>query len=300
MNNYALIFSGQGSERVGMFKDLSKEPNWRGTVNNIEAHLGIDIGRLISSGNLEVIANDNQVLLLLYHYLVSRPVIEKIGHAPALCMGHSLGQFSALVCSNAVSFIEMMDFIKKRSEVIHSPNIESNASLVSLHGISLDAFLRFQKIEALSGDVELALHNQEEQVVVAATKRGYEKLRALSSKYRFIQREANVSRPYHTCFMEAYNQALIPCVDALAFTTAECPVLMNYSKQPVSSEKLFYEETKIQMVKPVYWYESIVLAAEMVDTLVIVDPSETQLKITRKITTKKIHAIRNMSMVRRL
>jgi [acyl-carrier-protein] S-malonyltransferase len=225
-------------------------------------------------------------------------LVEKIGYPPAVCMGHSFGQFSALVHSGAVDFIDMAEFVNARTHIINTPEIEVRASFKSLHGMDMDSFERFLKEEGLAGEVEMALHNQKEQIVCAATKSGEEKLHALSGKYNFVIKELLVSRPYHTTFMEEYNQLLLPHIDKIKFTKPHCPVVLNHAKTAITDEKLMQQETRIQMVKPVFWYESVLNIANDIDAFVVVDPGETQFKIIRRITDKKIYNVNNFNAVK--
>ena len=301
MKQYALIFSGQGSERVGMFHDIRKDPTALDLLlDTLAKELDIDLRDAVVTKDAAVVAKNNQLLLSMYHHLVSTAVIENLGYRPALCMGHSFGQFSALTSAGAVDFIEMMKFIRKRTEIINCDTVAVQATFKSIHGMTLEAVEQFIVEEGLLGEVELALHNQKEQVVCAATSSGAEKLEALAAKYSYMLKDVPVSRPYHTSFMEAYNQMLIPHIEHLVLSTPKNPVLLNHSKKAATNSQLIREETLIQMVKPVLWYDCILEAAEQVDAFVIVDPSETQFKILRRITNKKIHNLNNWGAVKML
>jgi [acyl-carrier-protein] S-malonyltransferase len=290
MTDYALIFSGQGSERPGMFNRFKKEPALlEETIQLLREQLGLDVREMIDARDPKTVSQHNQILLYLYHYLTSRLAIDKMGQPPKLCMGHSFGQFSALTCAQAVSFVDMGRFIGQRSSIVDSPDIEVRATFKSIHGMTLDDFLRFHADEGLGTEVEFALRNQEKQIVVAATEAGAERLRVLASSYRYILRDLNIARPYHTFFMDEYNDLLLPFIERLPFADTNCPVLMNYSQQLVREARLFLEETKVQMIRPVYWYETVKSAEDMVDVFVVVDPSDTQLKIISRITDKKIY-----------
>lgn len=299
MKKYALVFSGQGSERVGMFNDLIKEPTiLNETLDALYEQLGIDLRDAVTTKDAGVVAKSNQLLLSLYHYLVAKLVTDKIGYTPSCCMGHSFGQFSAIVNSGAVSFVNMVEFINKRTDIINSKNIEVKATFKSIHGMTLEGFEHFCATEGLVGQVELALHNQKEQIVCGATKNGEEKLNSLSAKYNYVLKDVHVSRPYHTMFMEEYNHILTPYIDTIKFTTAMYPVVLNNSKEAVTDSQVFQDETKIQMIKPVFWYDCIMQISNEVDAFIIIDPSETQFKILRRITNKKIHNINNLGAVK--
>ena len=299
MKKYALVFSGQGSERVGMFNDLLKESNaLEHVLSELENHLDIDLRNIITTRDSALVASNNQILLSIFHHLKTQLLLDKIGYLPTLFMGHSFGQFSALSNSGSISFNEMIVFLSERLRIINDPNIEVRASFKSLHGMTVNVFDKLKQDEKLCDDVELALHNQREQVVCAATEKGQAKLNELSGKYNYVLRDVHVSRPYHTSFMNEYNQLLCPHIDKLNFSKPDSPVLLNHSNEMTECIDTLRVETKIQMVKPVFWYDSVVKAAECVDAFVIIDPTETQLKIIRRITDKKIYNVSNMGVIK--
>ena len=299
MAKYAVVFSGQGSERVGMFNDLVRESNLLSKLlMSIGAVLPNNIKEIISSTDRSVIAKNNQILLLLFHYLMSHYVVDKIGRDPEFCMGHSFGQFSALVSSGAIALSDMIGFIVERAKILNDPSIQVKASFKSIHGMTIERFRDFYKTESLLGNVELALHNQLEQVVVAATHTGEELLKKHSDNYGYVIKDINVSKPYHTQFMDEYNDHLQPYIRDLSFATPNIPVFMSNSKTPAVHKDALEDETKIQMIKPVYWYESVLAVSEKVDAFVIVDPSDTQFKIIKRISPARIHTINNFGAVK--
>ena len=161
-------------------------------------------------------------------------------------------------------------------------------------------FGTFLQKEQLAGEIEPALHNQKEQVVCAATDKGAGELERLSEIYNYILKDVPVSRPYHTSYMEEYNQKLIPFIEALNIATPLYPIVLNYSKKGVTDPTAIREEMKIQMVKPVFWYDSILAIEQEVEAFAVIDPSETQLKILRRITNKKIHLVNTMGIIKML
>ena len=299
MKKYALVFSGQGSERVGMFNDMLKEPTALNQVlDGLKDQLDIDLGDAVATKDAAVVAKNNQLLLSVYHHLMARTLVGKIGYPPAFCMGHSFGQFSALVSAGAASFTDMASFINKRAKTIHCDSVKVRASFKSIHGMTLEDFEGFVTAEGLAGQVELALHNQKAQVVCAATPEGEERLAALGQKYNYVLKDVPVSRPYHTSFMDEYNQKLEPHIRGMAYHAPMRPVVLNHSKQAVTDRGLIRDEALIQMTKPVFWYDSVMNVADEVDAFVIIDPGETQSKMLRRMTDKKIHNANNLGAVK--
>ncbi|MDR0501491.1 MAG: acyltransferase domain-containing protein [Coriobacteriales bacterium] len=298
MIKYAVVFSGQGSERVGMLNDFIKESEMlKRTLSSLSAVVPDNIDKIIASSDSAVITKNNQILLLLFHKLMSDCIIEKIGYPPQLCMGHSFGQFSAIVRSGAVALSDMVTFVLARTKTINDPRIQVKAYFKSIHGITLEAFKTLYEEENLQGNIELALHNQAEQIVVAVTAEGELILKELAIKHNYMLKDINVSRPFHTHFMDEFNACLQPHIDALPFITANIPVLVNNSLALITNTEALKAESRIQMIVPVFWYESIIAASKQVDAFVIVDPSDTQFKIIKRIAHGKIHNVNNFGVL---
>jgi len=301
MRKYALVFSGQGSERVGMFRDFLKEPTTlNATLALLKEQLNLDLRAAVETKDPAVVASHNQFLLCLYHHLMANLVMEKIGYLPSFALGHSFGQFSALAVATAVPFTDMVGLVASRTEIINSDEIEVKALFKSIHGMTWEEVEDFLHTEQLDAEVAPALQNQKEQVVCAATGKGAKQLECLAEKFHYLLKEVPVSRPYHTSYMEEYNQKLLPFIEALSIAPPLFPVVLNFSKRGLSDPNAIKEEMKIQMVKPVYWYDSVLVIEPEVDAFVIIDPSETQVKILRRITNKKIHHVNQMGTLKML
>jgi len=301
MRKYALVFSGQGSERVGMFRDFLKDPTMLNpTLELLKEQLNLDLREAVETKDPTVVASFNQFLLCLYHYLMANLVIEKIGYLPNCALGHSFGQFSALAATKAVSFTDMIALVHKRTEIINSDEIEVKALFKSIHGMTWEEVGTFLRAEQIDTEVVPALQNQKEQVVCAATSKGAKQLESLAERYHYLLKDVPVSRPYHTSYMEEYNQQLQPFIEALPIASPLFPIVLNYSKKILSDPNAIKEEMKVQMTKPVYWYDSVLAVEPEVDAFVIIDPSETQAKILRRITNKKIHHVNQMGTLKML
>jgi len=301
MNKYALVFSGQGSERVGMFRDFLKQPTTLDAVLALlKDKLNLNLRAAVEAKDAAIVASHNQYLLCLYHHLMANLVVEKIGYLPSFALGHSFGQFSALVATKAVSLTDMIALVSKRTKIINSDKIEVKASFKSIHGMTWEEVGAFLQTEQLEKEVAPALQNQKEQVVCAATSKGAKQLESLAEQYHYLLKEVPVSRPYHTSYMDEYNQRLLPYIEALPIASPLFPIIANFSKKGLSDPNAIKEEMKVQMVKPVYWHDSVLAIAPDVDAFVIIDPSETQTKILCRITNKKIHHVNQMGTLKML
>ena len=280
---YAIVFSGQGTERVGMFIDILKQADrYNEFFARLEGRLGTSLYNVLRSTNLSVVTANNQILLSIFHHLTAGLVMEAIGRPPIMCLGHSFGQFSALANCGAVDFFDVADFVLTRQQIINNPQVVVTAAMKSVHGATHDNLIRLCRENELESDVAVALHNQADQIVCAVTSEGAVRLDELAASNAYVVKDVNVSRPYHTRFMVEYNRMLMPFIHALAIKPPRWPVLLNHSITPTLCPDKIRAEMAIQMVRPVYWYDSIMLASEQAELFVVIDPSNVQTKMLEK------------------
>lgn len=298
---YALILSGQGSERPGMLKDAIAEYEFaHDLVAEAQKYTGLDLFDIIKSNDLKKIADPrvNQFIIFLFHNIYSRLVIEKLGQKPEFVAGHSVGQLCSYAVSGAVSVEDMLAFLKDRTDIINDSSIDLKASFYNCFGITYDDMNSIISEHGLQEEIEIGLHNQETNVVVAVTEKGREKLEELKETYKFLVKKLDVARPYHTHFMNEYNSKLLPVIQKMNFKNPDFPILLNNGCKLEYNGDVIKAETEIQMIKPVFWYKS--LNAVQCDNYIVLDPSKSQAKILSKIVKKNIVTVYNNSCLRNM
>lgn len=298
---YAIVLSGQGSEKVGMFNSMLKDSQKAiRLLEQIEDLTHRDIKEIIGSNNPKEIMNpqNNQILIFLFHTVMSSLVMEEMGEAPSVILGHSLGQICSLGITGALKEDETLSFILKRTEIINDEDIEIKAKFKNVFGITRDELKKVIEQNELDEHLKIALHNQQTQIVVAADQIGEKELIRLIDTYRYVVKDMTVSRPYHTTFMKEYNSRLLPHILKLNMNDAKIPILHNYSKEYLTKAEDILDELKIQMVKCVNWYDSILKVDETVDKFIIMDPSGGQTKIISKISNKSLYNISNIRNIK--
>lgn len=298
---YSIVLSGQGSEKIAMLKDVVSESSYaRELIQEASELVKIDLFKVIESKNILDITDPrvNQILIFLFHNIYSKLTIEKIGSKPDFVMGHSLGQLCSYSVSNVVSTSDMLGFLKKRTDIINDDSIELKASFVNCFGISYESAKALIEENMLQEDVAIGLHNQELNNVLAVTPKGKEEIAKLSKIHKFIVQDLAVARPYHTFFMQEYNEKLLPIIESLAFHDTDIPVLLNNSCRIESLGEKIKEETRIQMVEPVFWYESLKQAH--CENYVVLDPMKSQCKILGKNVDGNILSVSNYMSLKAL
>jgi len=210
--SFAFVFPGQGSQSVGMLGALAAaDPSVRGTLEEASAVLGFDLWRLVSEGPEEALnaTERTQPAMLAAGVATWRVWRTRGGALPAVVSGHSLGEFTALVCAEAMPFGATVDLVRFRGQVMQEAVPAGSGAMAAIIGLD-DAGVEAACREAAQGAiVEAANFNSPGQVVIAgekaAVQRAIEAARARGAKRAVA---LPVSVPSHTSLMRGAAERL--------------------------------------------------------------------------------------------
>ena len=210
--SFAFVFPGQGSQSVGMLGALAAaDPSVRGTLEEASAVLGFDLWRLVSEGPEEALnaTERTQPAMLAAGVATWRLWRARGGALPAVVAGHSLGEFTALVCAEAMPFGATVDLVRFRGQVMQEAVPAGSGAMAAIIGLD-DAGVEAACREAAQGAiVEAANFNSPGQVVIAgekaAVQRAIEAARARGAKRAVA---LPVSVPSHTSLMRGAAERL--------------------------------------------------------------------------------------------
>ncbi|TLY74213.1 MAG: ACP S-malonyltransferase [Gammaproteobacteria bacterium] len=210
--SFAFVFPGQGSQSVGMLGALAAaDPSVRGTLEEASAVLGFDLWRLVSEGPEEALnaTERTQPAMLAAGVATWRLWRARGGALPAVVSGHSLGEFTALVCAEAMPFGATVDLVRFRGQVMQEAVPAGSGAMAAIIGLD-DAAIEAACREAAQGAiVEAANFNSPGQVVIAgekaAVQRAIEAARARGAKRAVA---LPVSVPSHTSLMRGAAERL--------------------------------------------------------------------------------------------
>ena len=210
--SFAFVFPGQGSQSVGMLGALAAaDPSVRGTLEEASAVLGFDLWRLVSEGPEEALnaTERTQPAMLAAGVATWRVWRARGGALPAVVSGHSLGEFTALVCAEAMPFGATVDLVRFRGQVMQEAVPAGSGAMAAIIGLD-DAAIEAACREAAQGAiVEAANFNSPGQVVIAgekaAVQRAIEAARARGAKRAVA---LPVSVPSHTSLMRGAAERL--------------------------------------------------------------------------------------------
>lgn len=272
-NKLALVFPGQGSQSVGMLAELYNEfSTVRETFAEASQALGYDLWALVANGP-ETELNEThrtQPALLTASVAVYRVWQEQGGANPAYLAGHSLGEYSALVCAAVLNLADAVKLVEKRGQYMQQAVPAGTGAMSAIIGLD-DALIAKACEEAAQGEVVSPVNfNSPGQVVIAGNKAAVERANELckaSGAKRALP--LPVSVPSHCALMKPAAEKLAADLNQISFHTAVIPVVNNVDVVAAADAAAIKDALVRQLYSPVRWTESIeFLAAQGVDTVI--------------------------------
>lgn len=272
-NKLALVFPGQGSQSVGMLAELHAEfATVRDTFAEASAALGYDLWALVANGPDTALneTHRTQPALLTASVAVYRVWLEQGGATPAYLAGHSLGEYSALVCAGVLSLSDAVKLVEKRGQYMQLAVPAGTGAMSAIIGLD-DALIAKACEEAAQGEVVSPVNfNSPGQVVIAGNKAAVERANELC-KAAGAKRALPlpVSVPSHCALMKPAADKLANDLNSIAFHTAVIPVVNNVDVLAAADAAAIKDALVRQLYSPVRWTESIeFLAAQGVDSVI--------------------------------
>jgi len=291
----AFVFPGQGSQSVGMLDDVATgNPVVRKTFSEASDALDVDLWKLVSGGPKEELdlTHNTQPAMLASGVAVWRLWNERGGAPPAWMAGHSLGEYTALVCAGAVPFADGVRLVAERGRLMQDAVSEGTGAMAAVLGLA-DEAVRAACAEAAQGQVVEAVNfNAPGQIVVAghaeAVSRAIEIARRMGAKRTIV---LPVSVPSHCALMRTAAERLGERLAAVTIRSPAVPVLHNVSVDTASDPDLIRDLLVQQLYHPVRWVEIIQrLSSEAVGTVVELGPGRILTGLVKRIT-KNLEAI---------
>ncbi|MDX3774034.1 ACP S-malonyltransferase [Chromatiaceae bacterium AAb-1] len=257
----AIVFPGQGSQSVGMLTELYQYSDViKHTFDEASVALGYDLWALVANGP-EADLNEThrtQPALLTASVAVWRLWQQQDGIAPAYLAGHSLGEYSALVCAGVLSLADAVKLVEKRGQYMQQAVPAGTGAMFAIIGLD-DAAIAKACAEAAQGEVVAPVnYNSPGQVVIAgqkaAVERAGELCKAAGAKRAL---PLPVSVPSHCELMRPAAEKLATDLTALQFNTMVIPVVNNVDVAIVDSEQQIKDALVRQLYSPVRWTETI-------------------------------------------
>jgi len=263
MVKIAFIFPGQGSQKVGMGKDLIE--NYQEAkiffekANIALKEEGVDIYKLCFEGPEEELKNTiNAQPAILTVSVILFKLLQKFNIKPAVVAGHSLGEYSALVASSSIKFKDAVKLVRKRGEYMQTATPIGTGSMLAIIGLEEDEVSSLCKKINNSGTIEIANYNSPTQIVISGEIKPIEKLSILA-KEKGARKVVplKVSAPFHSSLMKLAKANLAKYLERVDIQNPRIPVICNVDADYVRNKEEVRSALIEQMTHPVRWVDTI-------------------------------------------
>ncbi|WP_447888787.1 ACP S-malonyltransferase [Serratia fonticola] len=288
MTQTAFVFPGQGSQTVGMLADLAAQfPIVEQTFSDASAALGYDLWQLVQTGPAEELNKtwQTQPALLAASVAIFRVWQQQGGNMPVMMAGHSLGEYSALVCAGVLDFAAAIRLVELRGKLMQEAVPEGTGAMYAIIGLDNASIAKACEESAQGQVVSPVNFNSPGQVVIAGNKEAVERAGA-ACKAAGAKRALPlpVSVPSHCALMKPAADKLAVALQDITFNSPLVPVVNNVDVRAETAPEAIRSALVRQLYSPVRWTESVeFMAAEGVTLLLEVGPGKVLTGLTKRI-----------------
>ncbi|WP_248465745.1 ACP S-malonyltransferase [Pectobacterium versatile] len=288
MTQFAMVFPGQGSQTVGMLAELAAEyPIVTETFAQASEALGYDLWQLTQQGPAEELNKtwQTQPALLTASVAIWRAWQQQGGKTPALMSGHSLGEYSALVCAGVLDFQQAVRLVELRGKLMQEAVPEGTGAMYAIIGLDNDAIAKACEESAQGQVVSPVNFNSPGQVVIAGNKDAVERA-GTACKAAGAKRALPlpVSVPSHCALMEPAAKKLAVALESVTFNSPVIPVVNNVDARIETTPEAIRDALVRQLHCPVRWTDCVeFMASQGIESLLEVGPGKVLTGLTKRI-----------------
>jgi [acyl-carrier-protein] S-malonyltransferase len=285
---FAFVFPGQGSQSVGMLNNLAASfARVRDTFQEASETLGYDLWEVVANGPADELNRTpvTQPAMLAAGTAVWRVWQDQGGSAPSVMAGHSLGEYTALVCAGSLDFGDAVALVAERGRLMQEAVPAGTGSMAAILGLDDDRVRQVCAQAAESEVVQAVNFNSPGQVVIAGQQAAVERAMALA-KEAGAKRAVllPVSVPSHCALMRSAAEKLADRLRNVEIQPPGIPVLHNYDVQTHTDPDAIRDALVMQLYNPVRWVEIIqVMASQGAETVVECGPGKILVGLNKRI-----------------
>ncbi len=254
----AFMFPGQGSQYVGMARDIfDADPASRALLESADSILGFPLTRICFEGPDDELrqTKNTQPAIFIHSVALFRAMG---GPAPTMVAGHSLGEYSALVAAGALAFEDALRLVRLRGELMQRAGEERRGTMAALVGPDPEAVEALCREASAAGIVQPANYNSPGQIVISGSVEGVHKAMALAQAGGAkLVKELVVSGAFHSPLMEGARDGLREALEKATLRDATIPVYANVTAEPVTRASALRDLLHRQLTSPVRWEQTI-------------------------------------------
>ncbi len=288
MSKIAIVFPGQGSQTVGMGKELAE--NHSEVMEyfvKADKKLNTPLSQLIFEGPKEELTlTYNTQPALLTTSIAILDFFQKSGIKADFVAGHSLGEYTALVAAGVLSFEDGVYAVRKRGEFMEKAVPNGEGSMAAVLGLDRESLQAVTNDICESGfPVSLANLNCPGQIVISGSREGVERA-GVKAKEAGAKRvlPLEVSGPFHSTLMRPAADQLLEVLNGMNMKNASIPVVVNVTAEPVSTAFEIKDKLIEQLYSPVLWEDSVEKMISLgVNTFIEIGPGKVLSGLIKKI-----------------
>lgn len=303
MKKVAFIFPGQGSQKIGMGKDFFENSDIaKDMISKASERLGINFEKLLFEENDKIGQTEyTQPAILLVSSIANAIFKETSNIKPEFVLGHSLGEFSALVSAGAIDYLDALELVHKRGKFMNDACAGSGAGMMALVGLDdekVETLCKEQREKGLK--VWPANYNMDGQLVLAGLKADLESLvdtfKEVGAKRAIV---LDMSVASHCELLQSAVENLRPYLEEFLIDSFEVDVISNVTAKAYNSKEEAIDLLSEQLINPVKYKHSIASKDEDVDAFIEFGNGIVLKGLNRKITKKPTLNVSDMTSLKK-